>query len=164
MVSLRCLVEVPSAVHSVSHEAECHAERVEPADASEPDPEKVLEGETRERLRILTHAYGFASRGNRDGALAHIYDRLASDPDPDGAWPWFLEQMLAWDDPFPGLLLAQQYLGRLLEFGDEVAAVKLMLRCRMLDDRFRPLSPDLPAAIEAARSCGNDDLVAALSG
>jgi hypothetical protein len=138
-------------------------ERVDIADASEPDPDRILETEARERARALTHAYGFASRGNRDGALAHIYDRLASDPDPDVAWPWFLEQMLAWDDPFPGLLLAQQYLGRLLELGDELAAVKLMLRCRMLHDGFRPLSADLPAAIDAARSRGNEELVAALS-
>ena len=71
--------------------------------------------------------------------------------------------MLGWDDAFPGLLLAQQYLGRLLELGDEVAAVKLMLRCRIMDARFRPLSPDVPAAIEAARACRNDELAAALS-
>lgn len=131
--------------------------------ATEPDVEKDLVRLQRKRSAIINHAYGFASRGNRDGALAHIYDWLADDPDPDAAWPWFLEQMLSWDDTDPGLLLAQQYLGRLLEFGNGVAAVKLMLRCRLVNERFRPLSADLPAAVEAARASGNEELAAALS-
>jgi hypothetical protein len=38
-----------------------------------------------------------------------------------------------------------------------------MLLCRMLNDRFRPLSPDLPAAIQAAKNCGNEELVGVLS-
>ena len=50
--------------------------------------------------------------------------------------------MLRWADVYPGLLLAQQYLGRLLEAGDEVAAIKLILRCRLIDETFRPLSAD----------------------
>jgi hypothetical protein len=138
-------------------------DEIEIYDAVQPDMEKVRADLESKRITVVNHAYGFASRGNRDGALKHLYDWLAGDPDPDAAWPWFLDQLLRWDDTDPGLLLAQQYLGRLLEFGNQVAAVKLMLRCRMLNDRFRPLSPDLPAAIEAASACGNDELVVALS-
>ena len=138
-------------------------DEVELPDAAEPGQEKVREADIRERSRVLNHAYGFASRGNRDGALAHIYDWLSQDPEPDAAWPWFLERMLRWDDVYPGLLYAQQYLGRLLALGNQVAAVKLMLRCRMLNEGFRPLGPDLPAAMDAARACGNDELLAALS-
>ena len=132
-------------------------------DPLEPDPEKVLEAQQGDRVRVLNHAYGFASRGNRDGGLQHIYNWLLEDPDPDSAWPWFFEQMLGWEDTYPGLLLAQQYLGRLLEHGDKVAAVKLMMRCRRVNDRFRPLSADLDRAIAAARDTGNEDLVGALS-
>jgi hypothetical protein len=38
-----------------------------------------------------------------------------------------------------------------------------MLRLRRVDERFRPEDADLPAAIAAARSSGNGELVAALS-
>jgi hypothetical protein len=138
-------------------------EQVDVPDAAEPDVEKVLAADILARTQVLNHAYGFASRGNRDGALNHVYGWLAQDPDPDAAWPWFLDQMLLWNDTYPGLLLAQQYLGRLLAHGNQVAAVKLMLRCRMLNPRFRPLSPDIPAAIAAAKACNNDDLLGALS-
>jgi hypothetical protein len=60
-------------------------------------------------------------------------------------------------------LFAQQYLGRLLEAGDQVAAVKLMLRCRLVDEAFRPLSADLPRAIAAAEARNNRELAEALS-
>jgi len=116
----------------------------------------------RDRNNALDVAYGFASRGNRDGALGHLYDWLAADPEPAVAWPFFLDSLLQWEDKYPALLLAQQYLGRLLEHGQAIAAVKLMLRCRMVDPGFRPLAPDLPAAVEAAKHCRNEELVAAL--
>ncbi len=131
--------------------------------ANEPDVDKVLELQEGQRVKVLNHAYGFISRGNRDGGLSHIYDWLARDPDPDDAWTWFFDQLMRWEDSYPGLLLAQQYVGRLLEFGDDVAAVKLMLRCRLINENFRPLAPDLPRAIEAARACRNDTLAEALS-
>jgi len=70
---------------------------------------------------------------------------------------------LRWADPYPGMLLAQQYLGRLLEMGDQVAAVKLILRCRLVDETFRPLGADLPRAIAAAEACNNPELAEILS-
>ena len=132
-------------------------------DDTASDPEKTLAAEVADRTRALNHAYGFLSRGNRDGGLEHIYASLRDDPDPDAAWRWYLEQMLRWEDTYPGLLLAQQYLGRLLEQGDQVAAVKLMLRCSRVDASFRPLSPDLPLAIAAAEACNNPELAETLS-
>lgn len=131
--------------------------------ANEPEIDKVLEFQQGQRVKVLNHAYGFISRGNRDGGLSHIYDWLARDPDPDDAWTWFFDQLMRWEDSYPGLLLAQQYVGRLLELGDDVAAVKLMLRCRLINENFRPLAADLPRAIEAARACRNDSLAEALS-
>jgi hypothetical protein len=130
---------------------------------TEPGPDATLMAEVAERTRVLNHAYGFVSRGNRDGGLEHIYASLLDDPDPDEAWRWYLEQMLRWEDAYPALLLAQQYLGRLLEHGDQVGAVKLMLRCGLVDAAFRPLTADLPRAIAAAQACDNRELVAALS-
>ena len=125
--------------------------------------EKWQRGLARKRTAVLNHAYGLVSRGNRDGGLEHIYRWLADEPDPDAAWPWYFEQMLRWEDSYPALLLAQQYLGRLLESGDEVGAVKLMLRCRLVDESFRPLGADLPRAVAAAEACRNGELAAALS-
>jgi heme/copper-type cytochrome/quinol oxidase subunit 2 len=139
-------------------------DEVDIPDAIEPDVEKVLAGLDRERVKVVNHAYGFASRGNRDGGLEHVYDWLVKDPDPNAAWPWFLGQMLRWEDTYPALLLAQQYLGRLLEHNDRVAAVKLMLRCRLVNADFRPLTADLPTAIVAAEACQNYELAESLKG
>lgn len=136
---------------------------VELPEAAGPDEEKLREGLARRRTGVLNHAYGFVSRGNRDGGLEHVYQWLARDPEPDAAWPWVLQQMLRWEDPFSALLLAQQYLGRLLEHGDRVGAVKLMMRCRLVDETFRPLEADLPQAIAAAEACNNPELAASLS-
>ena len=127
-----------------------------------PDEDSRERLVTADRQNVLTHAYGFVSRGNRDGGLNHIYAYLAETADPDPAWQWFFEEMLRWEDSYPALLLAQQYLGRLLELDRPVEAVKLMMRCRLISDAFRPLSADLPRAISAARSCGNSELAAAL--
>jgi len=129
------------------------------ADIDEDAGQRRLE---RQRRDVLTAAYGFASRGNRDGALQHVYDWLARDPAPAQAWPLFFESMTAWDDPYPGLLLAQQYVGRLLDADEKVAAVKLMTRCRMINADFRPLSADLEAAVAASESLGNRELADAL--
>jgi hypothetical protein len=149
-------------IGAVTREANLFDE-IDMPDAVEPDAEKVLADLESERIKVVNHAYGFASRGNRDGGLEHIYGWLIEDPDPDAAWPWFLDQMLRWEDTYPALLLAQQYLGRLLEHGDKVRAVKLMMRCRLVNEEFRPLTPDLPAAIAAAEACHNEALAQALN-
>ena len=138
-------------------------EDIEIHDAIEPEVDRVLAIQKGERAKVLDHAYGIISRGNRDGGLRHIYAWLANDPDPDSAWPWFFDQMMHWEDTYPGLLLAQQYVGRLLDHGDNVSAVKLMLRCRMVNDQFRPLSADVEKAIEAAKACRNEELATLLS-
>jgi hypothetical protein len=136
---------------------------VELPEGTEPGPDERLAAQVSDRRRVLNHAYGLSSRGNRDGGLEHVYAYLRRDPDPDAAWRWYLEQMLRWEDPYPGLLLAQQYLGRLLGNGDQVGAVKLMLRCRQIDTSFRPLGADLPHAAAAAKACNNPELLDALS-
>ena len=49
------------------------------------------------RKGILTHAYGFATRGNRAGALRHIEGYIASDEDTLEARLWFLQEIARWD-------------------------------------------------------------------
>ena len=112
----------------------------------------------RERKLCLNHAYALFSRGNHTGALLHLEKRLDEDPDPDTARTWYQERMCGWADKAPALNFGQQHVAALLRQGDTVRAVKLMLRLRLLDERFRPADADLSAAIEAARACGNADL------
>ena len=92
------------------------------------------------------------------GRSSH-YRWLADDPDPVYGWQWFFEQMMLWENKDPALLFGQQYLAWLLQHGDEVAAVKLMMRCRLEDEAFKPLPEDRALAREAAEHCRNDELV-----
>lgn len=115
-----------------------------------------------QRKIIINHAYGLVSRGNRAAGLQHIYGALQDDPAAATAWPWFLEQMFAWENTDAALVFAQQYLNQLLHYEKNVAAVKLMLRCRLIDESFRPLAEDKTLAVEAARQCHNDELMSFL--
>ena len=72
--------------------------------------------------------------------------------------------MLGWEIQQPALFFAQHYLHELLEYGEQGKAVKLILRCRLVDGRFRPLPDDRDAAIGAAQAVGNEELAAALRG
>lgn len=114
------------------------------------------------RTETLTHAYGFMSRGNREGGFKHVVDWIDRDPDPVAAWKWFFERMLRWEEQEHALFFAQHYLHDMLQHGEKVPAVKLMMRCRLIDASFRPERSDLPAAIEAAESSGNNELAAVL--
>ena len=130
----------------------------------EPEPEKVLSDLEQQRNGVLNHAYGFASRGNVDGALQHVTAWIRQDEAyPGDAWPWFLEAMLRWDDTYPALRFAQAYLDLLLAAGEHRQAAKLMLRCRHINPDFRPHSESMDAALNAAREAGNPDLEAWLT-
>lgn len=114
------------------------------------------------RTGVLNHAYGFISRGNRDGGLQHVFAWLDQDPQPAAAWPWFFEQMLRWENTETALIFARAWVGELLQAGLNIQAVKIMLRARLVDERFRPRPADLPLAIDAAENSGNHELAAAL--
>ena len=114
------------------------------------------------REKILSHAYGFASRGNISGALKLIESAVADDRAPDQAPEWYFTEMLKWEDPFAALKLAQGIVHDKLEAGDPKGAVKLILRGRLIDSAFVPRSEDLPAAIEAAEVCNNPELARTL--
>lgn len=148
--SLYCVIGELIRRHRLLDEVDIPAPR-------EPDDVNDVRLE-RQRVAALNHAYGFASRGNLTGALAHIEDGLRRDPDPLAARGWYFERMLDWDDPLHALTFGQHYLHELLAAGDQLRAVKLLLRGRLIDDRFRPLPEDVGAAVAAARACRNDEL------
>ena len=126
----------------------------------EVEPEKAEQQLEKGRVAALNHAYGFASRNNVDGALRHIRQWIAKeDPYPGDAWPWFFSAMLKWENSYPALKLAQDYLDLLLSDGDVPGAIKLMLRCKHVNDDFRPHAASRDAALAAAESAGNGELV-----
>jgi hypothetical protein len=140
-----------------------HEEVDIPAPVGPDDAEQAADLD-RQRTRVLNHAYGFASRDNRGGGLAHVYAWLERDPDPARGWRWFFEQMLKWENKDPVLVFAQQYLSQLLHSELEIEAVKLMMRCRLVNPAFVPLSGDLELARQAALNCHNEDLADSLAG
>lgn len=129
---------------------------ITPDESAGDERRRVLGDAQREKL--LTHAYGFASRGNATGAVDLLVTSSAEEPDPIAARDWYFNQMLRWEDNFAALKLAQTIVHEHLVAGDQVAAVKLILRCQLLDARFAPLSGDVDAAIEAADACKNPEL------
>jgi hypothetical protein len=133
-------------------------EAVELPRVAVPPADKVRANADKLRRSVLTHAYGFASRGNPQSAIDHIDDALGRDPDPDRAERWYFDRMLEWENRDHALFYAQRYLSRLLARNERVVAVKLMLRAQMENERFRPLPEDLPLAIEAAENTGNEAL------
>jgi hypothetical protein len=68
--------------------------------------ERKLQGD---RQAIANHAYGFISRGNRDGGLKHIRDRIDAEADVDDAWQWFFDEMMRWESTDAVLYFAQPY-------------------------------------------------------
>jgi len=115
-----------------------------------------------ERTMVLNHAYAIISRGNRQQGLEHIYKVLADDPDDEAGWAWFFENMLRWENPEAAFAFAQQYVHELLRYGENVKAVKVMLRCRMINPEFKPLFEDLELAAAAAEACQNEELASFL--
>ena len=131
-------------------------------DAVEDSEDKKLAGLQQERTDILTHAYGFISRGNRESGLNHIMSGIEQDPDVAGAWAWFFERMMRWERKEHALFFAQHYVRDLLRHGDKIPALKVTMRCQLVNEQFHPFREDLPAVIEAAQSTGNIELAAVL--
>ena len=129
-----------------------------------PLRDKIANDLTHHRTLTLTHAYGFISRGNRDGGFKHIEEEIAHDPDPARAWLWYFERMQRWDEPQHALFFAQRVIRDMLQHGENIPAMKLVMRCCLLNEQFRPFREDLPALIEAAEKAGNSELAAVFKG
>lgn len=124
----------------------------------EPDAEQIDADLTHERTKVLNHAYGFVSRDNRQGGLQHIEDWIGREADIDAAYLWFFGQMLKWESKDAALFFAQRYLARLLEQERDIEALKLIGRCRLEDERFKPVPELKEAALAAAVRQGNSEL------
>ncbi len=136
---------------------------VDMSPAQEPAAEKLDADLTRERTRVLNHAYGFISRGNREGGLQHLAAWIEKEVDAEEAYQWFFEQMLKWESNDAALFFAQKYLSWLLEHRRDVQVLKLIARCRLENERYKPLEEDRSAARAAAERQGNDELYEYLS-
>ncbi len=129
----------------------------------DPPPEKS-DGEIagnleKERQKVASHAYGFISRNNRAGGLAHISQWIDREADADAAYSWFFKEMLIWENNSAALFFAQDYLHRLLHQEEEVAALKLAARCLHEDPRWKPQLEDRELFLDVAERQGRDDLI-----
>jgi hypothetical protein len=113
----------------------------------------------RERRRVANHAYGFVSRGNRDGGLAHIRSWLENEADLHDGGKWFFHEMLRWESRDAALRFAQDHFAQLLSGDRELDALKLVSRCLHEDARWKPLQRDRDAALQLAEKYHRDDLL-----
>ena len=127
-----------------------------------PDEKEIAADLEKSRAAILGLAYGFISRGNREGGFKEIFDGIEMDQDPAGAWAWFFERMLSWERDDHALFFAQHYIRDLFKYGERKPALKVIMRCRLINDQFRPFREDVPTAIEAAEGFGNIELAEVL--
>jgi hypothetical protein len=91
----------------------------------------------RARMRVLDHAYGIASRGNLESALAYINEYVASESDPLGARQWIYFEMTRWASARPALVFGQRLAGDLDAAGRPDVAAKVRLSCAHLDAKAR---------------------------
>jgi hypothetical protein len=112
-----------------------------------------------DREKVANHAYGFASRGNREGAFEHIEAHVSGEDDPDDARTWFFNKMMTWDDRDIALFYAQISLHHFLVESQDALALKLMSQCLHQNPQFRPQRDDREAALELAQRYGRDDLI-----
>lgn len=133
--------------------------QLEIPDPVEPGEAAAIAGMDADRRRVLNHAYGFVSRGNLDGGLAHVRSAIREDPDRGNAWRWYFERMLEWESKAGALFFAQSCLGWLLAEGRDLEALKLLTRCFLEDPAFRPLAADREIAAATARRFHRDDLL-----
>jgi hypothetical protein len=110
------------------------------------------------RQKVANHAYGFISRGNREGGFKHIRQWIESDPDTDAAVGWFFNEMTKWESKEAALFFAQECFAHYLHHEQDAQALKLMSRCLYEDPAWQPATDDRQHAIELAERYGRDDL------
>ena len=139
------------------------AMQVDIPDAIPITAEERAEDLDNERQKVANHAYGFISRGNREGGFVHIRQWLEKETERDEAYQWFFLEMLKWETTEPALFFAQVYLGQLLRWGMESEALKVIARCLHENPRWKPAQADRHEVTELASRHGRDDLIKLLS-
>lgn len=127
-------------------------------DAVERNAEEVRGDIEKQRTDVLTHAYGFISRGNREGGIRHVIAAIQSDGDPAGAWAWYFDRMLGWENQQHALFFAQNYVHDAFRHGEDITALKVIMRCRLVDAGFKPFAEDRQTAVAAAERHRNIEL------
>ena len=117
-----------------------------------------------EREKVANHAYGFVSRGNREGGFRHIREWIGRDPDPHAAVGWFFNEMMTWESTDAAQFFAQECFSHYLHHDMDAEALKLMSTCVYVNPRWRPAENDRAHAIELAERHGRGDLLASLRG
>ena len=130
---------------------------------AETDETELAEDLDDERRKVANHAYGFISRGNREGGFAHIRQWIDKEAARDEAYQWFFLEMLKWESREPALFFAQDYLGQLLRWGMDNEALKLIARCLHENPRWKPALADRNDVTELASRLGRNDLIRLLS-
>ena len=132
-------------------------------DPVEMTPDEVAALTDAERTRILSHAYGFISRNDREGGFAHIQTYIDASPNPASDYHWFLNEMFEWESTDDALFFAQRYLTYLLDLNAQIDAMKLIGRCRLENSSFRPLLEDRERVLDVARRLQHEELEKYLS-
>ena len=115
-----------------------------------------------ERQKVLNHAYGFISRGNREGGFRHIRTRIAAEADAGDAVAWFFNEMMRWQRKDAALFFGQECFAHFLHDDDDAMALKIVSRCLHEDPAWRPRREDRADAVRLAERYCRDDLLPAL--
>lgn len=131
-------------------------------DAVERSEEEIAGDLEKEREKVASHAYGFISRGNREGGFAHIMDWIQKEPDVHEASAWFFSKMMKWEIKEPALFFAQIYIAHLLHHNEEMKVLKLVSICLHENPAWRPKGEDRQHVIDIAEKFQRDDLLVSL--
>lgn len=124
--------------------------------------EEIAADLDKEREKVASHAYGFISRGNREGGFAHIRDWIQKEPDVHQASAWFFNKLLKWESKDAALFFAQDYLAHLLHHDLDAKALKVISICLHENPGWKPRENDRQHALELAQKYRRDDLLASL--
>jgi len=124
--------------------------------------DKIARDLEKNRQQVANHAYGFISRGNRDGGFAHIFDWFKKESDVHAASAWFFGEMMKWESKDAALFYAQTYLSHLLHHEQESQALKLLSTCLHANPLWKPAAADRQHAIELATKFQRHDLLESL--
>ena len=128
----------------------------------EPTKDEIAGNLEKERQKVASHAYGFISRGNRDGGFTHIMDWIQKEPDIHEASAWFFNTMMKWESKDPALFYAQTYVAHLLHHDEDMKVLKLVSVCLHENPRWKPKAEDRQCVLELAEKHQRDDLVRSL--
>jgi len=129
-------------------------------DAPLPPTAKALAGNLEKaRQKVASHAYGFISRGNREGGFRHIREWIQQESDADEAVRWFFNAMMKWDSSNAALFFGQECFAHFLRHENDAQALKTLSACLHLDPRWRPRTEDRSHAVDLAKRHGRDDLI-----